>query len=180
MITSRLCSTSCWIGVLSLLVSGLASGQGASTYDAATMMSESDHAFVREAAASGNLEIQMSRIAAFRANSDRVRQFASDLAEDYSKARRKLKEIAWSMNIEISDALDARGAQRLLALQRYTGDEFDREYLTLQVDQHRRTVRLFQEQARKSLIDELRSFAQSKLPALEAHLNLAQTLADSR
>ena len=181
MITGRLCNNNrCWLSVLSLLMSGLALGQGAGSYHPAAMMSESDHAFVHEAAASGNLEIQMSRIAALRANSDRVRQFAIDLVEDHSNARRKLKEIAWSKNIDISDALDAGRAQRLSTLLRYTGDAFDREYLTLQVDQHRRMVRLFEERAQKSLIDGLRGFAQSKLPALEAHLKLAQTLADSR
>ena len=122
----------------------------------------------------------MSRIAALRANSDRVRRHALSLVDDRSKARRKLKEIALSRNFEISDTLDDQRTHRLLVLQRYSGDEVDREYLTLQVDQHRRAVRLFQEQAQKSGSDELRNFAESKLPALEAHLKLAQTLADSR
>jgi len=179
-IASRVRNSRCWIGALSLLISGLALGQSSDRSGAAAMVSESDHAFVREAAATGSLEIQMSRIAALRANSDQVRQFASSLVEDHSKARRKLKEIALSKNVEISDDLDMKRAGRLLALQRYTGDEFDREYLTLQVDQHRRAVGLFQQQAQKSGSEELRNFAQSKLPALEAHFKLAQLLADSR
>jgi len=41
-------------------------------------------------------------------------------------------------------------------------------------------VGLFQQQAQKSGSEELRNFAQSKLPALEAHFKLAQLLADSR
>ncbi len=178
MIASRVRHNRRWLGALSLLISGLAFGQSSAPRDA--MVSESDQAFVREAAATGSLEMQMSRIAALRANSDQVRHFAFSLVEDHSKTRRKLKEIALSKNVEVSAALDVKRARRLLTLQRYTGDEFDREYLTLQVDQHRRAVLLFQQQAQSSGSDELRNFAQSKLPALEAHLKLAQSLADNR
>src|SRR5258706_1571344 len=160
MITSRV-NSSGWIGALSLLISGLAFGQSSAPRDA--MVPESDHAFVREAAATASLEIQMSRIAALRANADQIRQFASSLVEEHSKARRKLKEIAMSKNVEVSGDLDVKRARRLLILQRYTGDEFDREYLTLHVDQYRRAVLLFQQQAQKSGSDELRNFAESKL-----------------
>ena len=180
MISSRIRTSRYWIAALSMLLSGLAFGQTSSKSEAAVMVPESDQAFVREALATGSLEIQISRIAALRANSEQVRQFALSLMEDHSKARRKLKEIALSKNVEIKDDLDRQRARRLLAVQRYTGDEFDREYLTLQVDQHRRAVQLFHQQAQRSGSEELRNFAQSKLPALEAHFKLAQSLADSR
>lgn len=141
---------------------------------------EPDQAFVLEAAAYANLEVQMSRVAALRANANPVRSFAQSMAEDHSKARRKLKEIALSRDFRVSDQLDDKRADILMTLQRYAGDEFDREYLTQQVDQHRRAVRLFQEQAQRGRDDELRTFAESKLAALEAHLRTARELADSR
>lgn len=143
-------------------------------------LAEPDQAFVLEAAAYGNLEVQMSRVAALRANANPVRSFAQNMAEDHSKARRKLKEIALSRDFRVSDRLDEKRADILMTLQRYAGDEFDREYLTQQVDQHRRGVRLFREQAQKGGNDELRTFAESNLAALEAHLKSAQDLADSR
>ena len=171
-----------WAGALALMVTGLAFAQtpdsaGRSAYAG---FAEPDQAFVIEAAANSNLEVYMSRVAALRANANAVRSFALSTAEDHSKARRKLKEIALSRDLRISDRLDDRRADILMTLQRYAGDEFDREYLTQQVDLHRRTVRLFQEQAQRSGNDELRSFAESKLGVLEAQLRTAQALADSR
>lgn len=183
MITLRLRNGRLWFGALLLIIGGLAFGQSPGSSGASgagAEPSESDLAFVREASVVGMLEIRLSGIAALRANSDQVRRFARSLVEDHSKTRRKLKEIALSRDLEVGDELDRRRALLLLAVQRYSGDEFDREYLTQQVDQHRRAVRLFQEQARTGGDDELRKFAESKLPALEAHLRLARALADSR
>jgi putative membrane protein len=171
-----------WTAALALMVTGLAFAQ---TPDSAGRgayagFAEPDQAFVIEAAANSNLEVYMSRVAALRANANAVRSFALSTAEDHSKARRKLKEIALSRDVRITDRLDDKRADILMTLQRYVGDEFDREYLTQQVDLHRRAVRLFQEQAQRSGNDELRSFAESKLAVLEAQLRTAQALADSR
>jgi putative membrane protein len=171
-----------WAGALALTVTGLAFAQTPDNAgrSANAGLAEPDQAFVLEAAANSNLEVQMSRVAVLRANANAVRSFAQNVAEDYSKARRKLKEIALSRDVRISDRLDDNRADILMTLQRYAGDEFDREYLTQQVDLHRRAVRLFQEQAQRGRHDELRSFAESKLAALEAQLRTAQALADSR
>ena len=141
---------------------------------------EADRIFVREAVITGILEVKMSRIAALRANSSQVRQFAQRVADDHGRTNRKLKEIAWSKDLEVCSEMDERRAKLLLALQRHTGDDFDREYLTLQVDQHRRAVQLFRQHAKNGHDGELRSFAETKLPTLEAHLDEVSVLADSR
>src|SRR5262249_27997083 len=124
-------------------MSSLAIACGANAADPQPLIVESDRGFVDRAALAGNLDIQMSRIASLRANSDQVRHFALALVEDNSRARRKLKEIALSKNVDLKDDLDIPSARRLLALQRYTGDEFDRQYLTYEVDQYRRALRFY-------------------------------------
>ena len=141
---------------------------------------EGDRIFVREAAITSILEVKMSRIAALRANSSEVRQFAQRVADDHGRSNRKLKEIAWSKDLEMCNEMDESRAKLLLALQRRTGDDFDREYLTLQVDLHRRALRLFQQQAQRGSDEDLRGFAQQKLAALESHLQAASLLAHSR
>lgn len=141
---------------------------------------EGKRSFICEAAISRLLLVKMSAVAALRANSSGVRQFAHVSADDDRRANRKLKEIAWSKDLGICAEMDDSRALLLLALQRQAGDEFDREYLTLQVDQRRRTVRLFREQAENGADGELRNYAQASLPALETHLRSASLLADSR
>lgn len=171
-----------WTAALTFMVAGLAFAQTPDSADrgANAGIAEPDQAFVIEAAAYSNLEVQMSRVAALRANANAVRSFALRAAEDHSRARRKLKEIALSRDVRITDRLDDKKTDILMTLQRYAGDEFDREYLTQQVDLHRRAVRLFQEQAQRGRHDELRNFAESKVAVLEAQLRTAQALADSR
>ena len=141
---------------------------------------EATHAFICEAAVSRILLVKMSTVAALRASSRGVRHFAHVSADDDRRANRKLKEIAWSKDLGVCAEMDDRRALVLLALHRHVGDDFDREYLTLQVDQRRRAVQLFREHAENGADDELRSYAQSSLPALETHLRTARVLADSR
>jgi len=141
---------------------------------------DAKRSFICEAAISRMLLVKMSAVAALRANSSGVRQFAYLSADDDRRANRKLKEIAWSKDLGICAEMDDRRALLLLTLQRHAGDEFDREYLTLQVDQRRRTVRLFREQAENGADLELRSYAQAALPTLETHLRSASLLSASR
>lgn len=183
MITHRLGKSRLWLGALSIIVTGFAFGQSAGDTPkagAGATLSKADRAFICEAAMANVLEVKMSRIAALRVNSNPLRGYARETAQDYDRASYKLKEIAWSKDLEMCEGLDYKRSQLLLALQHHMGNDFDREYLTLQVDQRRRTVLLFQQQAQTGGDDELRKFAESRLPALEAYLKTARTLADNR
>ncbi len=189
---ANLCSGRIWLAVVTLAASGLVYGHDTAYGETPTpamtpplwrhadpAWTEPSRTFVCEAYRTGLLEVNMSRVATLRAISNEVRQFARRLASDHERANRKLKEIAWSRDIPVCEELDYRRATLLLALQRRAGDDFDREYLAMQVDQHRRLVRLFQQQSQLA-DEELRDYAGAKLPALEAHLRTAAVLADSR
>jgi putative membrane protein len=139
-----------------------------------------DLSFMCTAAAAGNFELRMSRIAALRANSEVVRQLASNLVEQQSRTRRKLKEIAAARDFTIGDRVDYADAQRLLALQRRVGDEFDREYLTQLVTQDRYIKYLLEQQHQADTTSELRTFIQLQLVAVDGRSSQIQALADQR
>jgi predicted outer membrane protein len=168
-----------WTLLLALAVAGTVCGEGLAPH-APRGWSEADLAFLHQAVAAANLDVRMSRIASIRANSDQVRRFAANSADNYSRMRRKLKEIAWTKDLDLSDELDRHQVQRVLLLERHTGDEFDREYLTMQVNEYHRTLRLLAEQAQTGGNDDLRNVALASLSQAEARLKLLQNLADSR
>lgn len=64
-------------------------------------------------------------------------------------------------------------------LARTTGDEFDREYVDLMVDQHERDVQLFQKTAKGAQDPDVREFASKHLGKLQAHLDRAKNLMES-
>jgi predicted outer membrane protein len=61
-------------------------------------------------------------------------------------------------------------------LAKKSGADFDREYVDVMVDHHERDVQLFQKAAKDAQDSDVRSFASSHLPALQAHLDRANSL----
>jgi predicted outer membrane protein len=64
-------------------------------------------------------------------------------------------------------------------LSKKSGAEFDREFVSTMVDQHKKDLKLFQEQAEDAEDSAIRSFASQHAPVLQGHLDRAQTLSQS-
>ena len=64
-------------------------------------------------------------------------------------------------------------------LARTTGEEFDREYVDLMVEQHERDVQLFQKTAKGAEDPDVREFANQHLGKLQAHLDQVKNLMES-
>ena len=75
-----------------------------------------------------------------------------------------------------SNPWDDRKYRRLA---RMNGTDFDREYLALAVSAHEDKVKDFQKKSRDASDPDVRAFASKELPTLQAHLDRAQSLAQS-
>jgi predicted outer membrane protein len=75
-----------------------------------------------------------------------------------------------------SDMASDRDYRRLA---RASGEEFDREYVDLLVEQHERDVRMFEKAAQNAQDNDVRTFASNHLPALQTHLDRANSLMKS-
>ena len=75
-----------------------------------------------------------------------------------------------------SAKLDPKHAQLLDQLRKASGDEFDRLYVTIQVQAHQEAVSLFQNYAQNGDNQQLKQWAQKTLPDLQNHLQEAQKL----
>lgn len=64
-------------------------------------------------------------------------------------------------------------------LARTTGEEFDREYVDLMVDQHELAVLLFQKHAKEAQDPDVREFAREQVGKLQTHLDRAKNLLES-
>jgi predicted outer membrane protein len=62
-------------------------------------------------------------------------------------------------------------------MSRYSGAEFDREYMRQQVKDHEKAVDLFQKQADKGKDPEIKAWASKMLPALREHQRMAREIA---
>ncbi len=131
--------------------------------------------FVEKATSSGQFEIQSSKIALDKAQSDDVRAFAQRMIDDHTAAAKKLADAAKAEGVLVPEPfLTAEEQAEIDKLSAADGNTFDTLYADMQVKAHEAAVQLFQTYATKG--GELGSFAQNTLPTLKDHYQAAQDL----
>jgi putative membrane protein len=140
-------------------------------------LSSADRSFVEQAAAGGLAEVQDAQLAEQKSASNDIKQFAGLMITDHTQVNTELKQIAQGKGITPPNA-PTRAQQRAEEdLKNLSGGEFDRQYMKQQVDDHQKTVGLFQTEANAGQDAQLKAFAQKYLPKLQQHLQMAQSLA---
>jgi putative membrane protein len=156
--------------------SGHAGHETAGSAGGASTLNKQDHHFVMEAARGGLMEVQVSQMAQQKATSDEIKQYARQLEQDHTKANEQLKAIAKERGVELPADLGPHQAM-VSQLNGLSGAEFDRTFMKMQVNHHKKDVNSFRKESKNSMDSDLREFAGSTLPTLEQHLRQAQTLA---
>lgn len=136
-----------------------------------------DNALVIKGAQDNIFEIQAGQLAARQAASPEVKQFAQKMVQDHTQAAPLLQQVATERNITLPTEMGDQNQAILARLSNLSGAEFDRAYMTEMVNSHQQDVALVRNQTKNGKDQALKSLASEKLPALEAHLQLAQRLA---
>jgi putative membrane protein len=140
------------------------------------MVGEPDHKFMLEAAQGGMMEVQLAQLAQQKASSDDVKEFAKELEQDHSKANENLKDLAKQKNVALPTELDQKHQAKMAKLQNMSGDQFDRAYMKMMVDDHKKNVSKFQKHSERAMDSHVKDFAAKTLPSLQGHLQKAQQL----
>lgn len=101
---------------------------------------QSAQQFVNDMLAGGAAEVQLGKMAAERASSQEVKEFARQMVEDHSKAGDQLEQLASKHNINASGALTAEHRATIDRLSSLKGEQFDRAYMAEMVKKHQDTV----------------------------------------
>ena len=132
--------------------------------------------FVKDALTSGMAEVELSKVAAQKASSDSVKQFARNVVDERSKANEELKQIATKQDINVPEALDAKHQTKMDKLSQLSGANFDREYLKDEVKNQQSDLREYQREAQGGNDPEIKSFASKVAPSIEEHVRMAKVL----
>lgn len=142
----------------------------------AAELDEHGRAFLMKAAQGNMAEVQLGTLAAERAMSDRVKQFAQRMVADHSKAQQELMDLAkqqnWALPTEVSDE-QKKTHERLAKL---SGEEFDREYMAHMVKDHEEDVAMYERGAAELQDAALKAYATRTLPVLREHLQQAREI----
>jgi putative membrane protein len=128
--------------------------------------------FVNAAGQASLAEIRTSEMALQKSKNADVKAFAQKMIDDHKAAGEKLKAAASAAALAAPpETLDDFHMRRINDLVETDGDEdFDADYMSLQVDAHNDAIKLFEDYSKDSAtISQIKMFADESLPTLNAH-----------
>ncbi|MFS2048264.1 DUF4142 domain-containing protein [Variovorax sp. CT11-76] len=144
-------------------------------------LSAPDRSLMNLAAGAGLYEVEVSKLAASKAVSAEVKDYALMLAKHHGESNEALRRLAARKSVPLVAEIPADKKARIEALQGLSGEGFDRAYVDrVGIQDHEADIRLFENMARDANDADLRAFAERTLPALKEHLNAAKTMAGNR
>jgi putative membrane protein len=133
-----------------------------------------DQGFVTEASTGGMLEVKLGQLAVDKAESPDVKQFGQKMVDDHSKANGELTQLAGTKGIPLPTELGARHQGMVDKLSALSGAEFDREYMAMMVDDHKKDVSAFERESKNGKDPEVKAWAAQTLPTLKEHQKMAK------
>lgn len=130
-----------------------------------------DSQFAVEAANGGLAEVELGKLAQTKATDAKVKDFASMMVTDHTKANTELMNLAKLKNITLPSVPGADEQKIMDDLTKKSGKDFDKAYVDAMVDDHKKDVKAFQDAIKTLKDSDLKAFATKTLPVLQMHLD---------
>ena len=140
--------------------------------------SAADYKFAVAAATGGMMEVALGQMASQKALSPGVKQFGNKMVADHGQAGEKLKQIFAAQNATWPSGLTAHQQREVDRLNELQGKDFDKDYISLMVKDHKQDLKEFQKAAHEVSNPDLRQFASDTSSLVEQHLQMAKSLAE--
>lgn len=131
--------------------------------------------FVKNAAMGGMMEIKAGQLAVKKGKSAGVKAYGAKMVTDHTLANAQVKKIALSKGY--STSAPAMPASPLLT--NTTGAEFDKNYVTMMVADHKKTIAMFENASTNAKDADVKAFATKTLPKLRQHLATVESMASN-
>jgi putative membrane protein len=152
---------------------GMSSNKGAGV-----LVGKPDEEFMMKAAQGGLMEVEAARLAQEKASSTEIKEFARKLEQDHTKANDQLKQLAAQKNVQLPTDMGQHAAT-VEKIRNLSGDQFDKAFMKMQVQHHKKDVNEFQKETTRAMDSDVKTFASATLPTLQEHLKQAQDLEGS-
>jgi putative membrane protein len=132
--------------------------------------------FIKTAASSNVMEIEIGKLAQQKAQSERVKKFGLMMVNDHTKASNELKSLASEKNVVVNYALKPEHKTHLSDLQKLSGSAFDKHYMQMMLSAHTTDIQLFERFGADNRDKAVNNFATKTLPVLKMHLDSARNI----
>lgn len=146
------------------------------TSNTGVVTDEKSKEFLTKAANSGMAEVQLAKLAQQKATIDAVKSFAAMLERDHTAANDQVKSFATQRNVSLP-ATPSDDKQKMYDdMQKMTGKNFDKEYISMMVKSHNDGITLFEDTKANASDIDVKNFADKTLPTLKMHLDSAKAI----
>lgn len=140
-------------------------------------LSADQKTFIRNAASSGDMEVQLGGIAQQKGKNQAVKDFGKRMETDHKTAGDELKALAQKKNVSLAGKL-SKGDQAMVdKLNKASGDDFDKQYMAAMVRDHKKDLAMFKKESGRAKDAELKQWIDKTIPTLEDHYKLARETA---
>ena len=138
----------------------------------------SERAFISKAMEGGMAEVQLGQLAQQKSQSNDVKQFAAKMVNDHGQMGDKwLKPVAQQMGIESPSGPSKKDKKEMEKLQGLSGQDFDREYITMMVKDHQKDLKDFQSEAQSAQDPTVKQIADKGSQVIQQHLQIIEQIA---
>ncbi|HZA98894.1 MAG TPA: DUF4142 domain-containing protein, partial [Gemmatimonadales bacterium] len=135
-----------------------------------------DAEFIRDVGADNTMMIQLAELAQNRARNETVRNFAERIREDHSRLQQQWENMASNNGFPLKEGMGSRHREKVEQLRDAKGNNFDRTFMTLMIQQHSDEVSYWRKEGRASRSQPVRNLVDRGLPILEQHYEQARRI----
>ncbi len=92
----------------------------------------------------GMMEVQAAQAAQQKASSSEVKELAKKIEQDHTAANEELKALAVKKGVELPSDMGPKHQTHMSKIQSASGDQFDRIWLKMMMDDHKKDIASFQ------------------------------------
>jgi putative membrane protein len=141
---------------------------------ASTFANNQDKLFVRQIAIGNRAEVDLGKLAQGKASASGVKEFAQRMQKDHSDSLDRALKAGKPTKMDIPKEVDAEHKRVRDELSKLSGAEFDKAYLTAQMQDHQKTANLLLWQLSYGQNAELIRYSADTLPVVLDHLEHAK------
>lgn len=135
-----------------------------------------DAKYAVNAADGGMAEVALAKLAQQKTSNAKIKEFADMMVTDHSKANDELMALAKSKNITLPATVSADNQKAMDDLSKKSGADFDKAYVNMMVDGHKKAADLFDDESKNGNDPDLKVFAAKTLPTIKVHLTHIQDI----
>lgn len=129
-----------------------------------------DETFVKKTGAEGVAEVKLATLGTQKAERTDVKELAQMLVTDHTRLNAELTALAKQKGVQLSAVIDPKAAETFQGLEKESGKDFDKAFLSHLEDAHKSCIAEFEDAVKDGVDGDVKAWASKTLPTLRAHL----------